>query len=281
MFIDPLTDFGFKRIFANENHKNITISFLNSILQLKSPIIEIEFQNLEKVGEREKEKKSIFDIFAKDQDGKEIIVELQRKSQEFFIDRAIYYMSRQISDMGIVGEWDYHIKPIYFIAILDFELFQDNRYLHRGEFVDIETKKQMSNKMNLLFIETKKFTKAIQDLEQQEKWIFFLKNLTKMDNYFFENSEFYEAFEIAKYSKLQGTERLEYEIDLKERRDNFAIAQFRKNELAKERNIGKEEGLKQGKIEIAKSMLNKGLELSLIFELTGLTEEEILDIKKS
>ncbi len=157
-FIDPLTDFGFKRIFANEEHKNITIDFLNSILQLEVPIVSITFQNLEKGGYSKDEKKSIFDIFALDSDGREIIVELQRTNQEFFVDRSIFYTAKQVVNMGIQGSWNYKLQPIYFIAILDFNHFQDRKYLRRVSCKD-EENIEITQKLNFIYIELPKFKK--------------------------------------------------------------------------------------------------------------------------
>jgi len=275
IFIDPLTDFGFKRIFANESHKNITISFLNSILKLKNPIISIEFQNLEKGGYSKDEKKSIFDIFAKDSENREIIVELQRADQTYFIDRSLFYTSKQIVNMGVKGTWNYELSPIYFIAILDFKHFDDTKYIRYVDLKD-EENSPIYEKLKLVYIEIPKFEKDLEHLELMEKWFFFLQNLPKLQEKEFQNSDdFKDAFEIAYFSHLKGDERIRYEIDLKNRRDKFSIEETRKFDLATARKDGEEFGKLEEKMQIAKGMLKKGLEISLILELTGLSKKEI------
>ncbi len=65
-YIDPFTDFGFKWIFGTEENKELLISFLNDILELKYPIVEVEYKNLEKLGVHISDRKAIFDIYCKD-----------------------------------------------------------------------------------------------------------------------------------------------------------------------------------------------------------------------
>ena len=273
-FIDPLTDFGFKRIFANEEHKNITIDFLNSILQLKSPIVSITFQNLEKGGYSKDEKKSIFDIFAKDSEGREIIVELQRADQQFFVDRSIFYTAKQIVNMGVKGSWNYEIQPIYFIAILDFPHFQDEKYIRRVSCKD-EENIEITEKLNFVYIEIPKFRKSLEELENFDRWIYFLKHLDSLENRVFNSEPFSDAFEIAYFSNLEGDDRLRYEIDLKERRDKFAVEQFQKNRF----ELGLEQGKKEEKIAIAKLLLASGDSIEKISQVTQLSEEEIKNLK--
>jgi predicted transposase/invertase (TIGR01784 family) len=275
-FIDPLTDFGFKRIFANENHKEITIDFLNSILRLNSPIVSIEFQNLEKSGLNSREKKSIFDIFCIDENGREFIVELQRADQKHFVDRSLFYTSKQIVNMGIKGSWDYEIKPVYFLGIMDFALFPDEKYIRFVSLKD-EENSEITDKLKFAYVELKKFSKTLQQLEKWEKWLYFLKNLPEIEERIFLEEPFKNAFEIAYYSNLEGEELVNYEADLKERRDRFA-----EEMTAKEK--GFREGISQGKmvekLEIAKISLRNGLSVEMIATITGLSISEIESLKK-
>ncbi|EJF07314.1 putative transposase or invertase [Thiovulum sp. ES] len=269
-FIDPLTDFGFKRIFANEEHKEITIDFLNSILQLEVPIISIEFQNLEKGGYNSKEKKSIFDIFCIDKNDREFIVELQRADQKHFVDRSLFYTSKQIVNMGIKGTWDYEIKPIYFIGIMDFSLFPDEKYIRYVSLKD-EENLEISEKLKFAYVELKKFDKKLYELQNWEKWIFFLKHLSEFEEKIFQSEPFENAFEIAYFSNLDGEDLVNYELDLKDRRDRFAEEKtaFEKGELS---------GEKKKQLEIAKNLLDV-LDIKVISLKTGLSVEEINEIK--
>ncbi|EJF06038.1 putative transposase or invertase [Thiovulum sp. ES] len=265
---------------------------MNAILQLKSPIKSIEFGNLEKVGDFQEEKKSIFDIFAIDENGKEIIVELQRANQDFFIDRAVFYTSKQFVDMGIKGRWDYKLKPVYFIGITDFSHFGfDDDYIR---FLSLKDKKckDYFEKMNFVFIELPKFNKKIESEEDYktvtsiEKWLFFLKNLESLNENkrkVFENSlrdeNIEEAFEIAYFSQLKGAERIKYESELKDRRDKFSEIKTAHNEgVQKGIEQGLEQGRKAGILEIAKNLLLANAPLDLIISSTGLSQQEIESI---
>jgi predicted transposase/invertase (TIGR01784 family) len=290
IFIDPLTDFGLKRIFANEEHKNITMDFLNAILKLENPIVSIEFQNLEKGGYAESEKKAIFDIFAKDSENREIIVELQRIDQTYFIDRSLFYTSKQIVNMGVKGSWAYELRPIYFVGILDFKHFSDERYIRYVSCKD-EENLEVYKKLQLVYIEIPKFQKPTENLEEFEKWIFFLKNLVELKERVFKSESFEDAFEIAYFSNLKGDERLRYEIDLKERRDRYAIETTRERRLEEARKDGIEkgrlegivegraegraEGEKRKQLEIAQNLLKSGMEIEMISKVTGLSKTEI------
>lgn len=122
VYINPLTDFGFKRIFGTERNKDLLISFLNAcISEHVGTITEIEYLPTELYGSIPTEKKVIFDIFCTDQDGRNFIVEMQRSQQRYFAHRAITYVSRVISHEAIQGEREYTITPIYSLNILDFD----------------------------------------------------------------------------------------------------------------------------------------------------------------
>ena len=46
-YIDPLSDFGFKKLFGNEQSKDLLMSFLNDLLDLEYKIIDLKFENVE------------------------------------------------------------------------------------------------------------------------------------------------------------------------------------------------------------------------------------------
>jgi len=62
-YIDPFTDFGFKRIFGTEENKHFLISFLNDLLDIEDNIVDIEYRNLEKLGLSIVDRRAIFDVY--------------------------------------------------------------------------------------------------------------------------------------------------------------------------------------------------------------------------
>ncbi|MGH2643067.1 MAG: Rpn family recombination-promoting nuclease/putative transposase, partial [Chitinophagaceae bacterium] len=132
-FIDPLTDFGFKRIFGGNPTKDLLIDFLNELFKGRKVIIDITFNNNEVVGGVSKIRRTIFDLTCTAQNGEQFIIEVQRIKQKFFKDRAIFYASRLISNQAPQnGSWDYSLKEVYFIGIMDFVLEDSDKdkYLH-------------------------------------------------------------------------------------------------------------------------------------------------------
>ncbi len=220
-YINPFTDFGFKKIFGEENSKPQLISFLNAFLELekKDKIVDLEFKNLEKLGLNIIDRKAIFDIYCLDESGNHIIVELQKAKQNWFKDRMVYYSSFPIQEQGVKGayydekegnerkSWNFKLKAVYCVGILDFEFSQPNKMQsilqesvkeENGNLKEIETikenylhivklKDQFNNvfydKLTFAFVEMPKFNKKEHELVTYlDKWFYFLKNLDSLND---------------------------------------------------------------------------------------------------
>jgi len=272
IFINPLTDFGFKRIFANPKHTNITIAFINSILNLENPIVEIEFQNLENPAENYELRGVIYDILCKDNLGRQFIVELQRAKQEFFIDRSLFYVCRYLNSQLKKGKTDipkerFKLLPIYFIGILDFELFNDKDFIRKVNLRDEKCNK-IDETLNFTFVEIPKFN-IENPQNDMEKMLYFLKNGRNIQKRIFRDSPFDDIFDLAEYYQLNEDEQRFYDTVL-----NQELAKIDAIETAFE------DGKKERDLEIAKGMLKKALDKNLISELTGLSISEIEQISK-
>ena len=125
VYINPLTDFGFAFVFAQDKNKDLLIHFLNAIIDKKEPITDIEYLPVNQFGYLEKERKAVFDIFCKNKKGERFIVEMQRAEQKYFRDRSLFYSAFPILKQAPKGEWDFNLKAVYTIAILDFVLFDE------------------------------------------------------------------------------------------------------------------------------------------------------------
>lgn len=284
-YINPFTDFGFKKIFGSEESKPLLMSFLNDLLPLDEPIVSLEFKNVEKLGLLADDRKAIFDIYCHDKKGNHFIVELQRAKQEHFQDRAAYYSTFLIQDQADKGQWDFELTPTYFIGLLDFSLpsFDDNEYLHFGQITDIYTKKVMYKKLNFIYIEMDKFKKTESELANHlEWWLYFLRELVSFDEMpdKFQDDIISQAFDIAKLSNMSHENRHEYEISLKYYRDFVNVLDTAKKEGIE---IGVEQGIEQGEnnraIKIAINMLKKKSDIDLIVEFTELSTQQIYDLK--
>ena len=82
-FINPFSDFGFKKIFGSEVSKDLIISFLNGVLH-EEVIVNITFRNVELLGMKQEQGKVVFDIFCENEKGEIFVVEMQKARQKFF-----------------------------------------------------------------------------------------------------------------------------------------------------------------------------------------------------
>src|SRR5690606_36472237 len=123
-------------------------------------------------------------LHCRNEDGEVFIVELQNVKQAFFIDRSIYYSTFPIQNQAVKGKpWDYKIKAVYTIGILNFSFTQKetkNRFFREVKLVDIQTNEIFSDKLTFIYLEIPNFNKGEDELETLfDKWLFVLKNLSK------------------------------------------------------------------------------------------------------
>jgi predicted transposase/invertase (TIGR01784 family) len=281
-YINPFTDYGFKRLYGEEPNKDLLLDFLNELLkEEQGKITELKYLKNENLATTELNRKAIFDLYCTNEKGEKFIVELQKTKQKFFKDRTIYYSTFPIREQAVIGsDWNFELKKVYTIAILDFVFDEDknepNKFRYDVKLTEQETKEVFYDKLTFIYLEMPKFNKKIEDLETRfDKWLFVLKNLHKLDRVpeKLKESIFLQLFETAEISKFSQQEYQEYENSLKYYRDI-------KNSLDTAKEEGIIEGIEKGKIEIAKNMISKGIEISLISEITGLTEKEINELKQ-
>lgn len=133
-FINPLTDFGFKHIFGNEQNKDILIDFLNQLFKGEKEIVDLMYSPTEHAADQKQLKKVLFDLLCTGKNGEQFIIEMQRARQPNFRDRAIFYTSRLINEQLPKGrdQWKIKLKEVYLIAILEFSFEESNpdQYQH-------------------------------------------------------------------------------------------------------------------------------------------------------
>jgi predicted transposase/invertase (TIGR01784 family) len=283
-YLNPFTDFGFKKIFGTEASKPLLIDFLNAILQLPDPIKDLSFKNLEQLGSSDLERKAIYDIYCENTRGEKFVVELQKANQRFFKDRTIYYATfpiQQQAERG--GGWDYRLSPVYCIHILNFR-FQDDvldkepKVLHRVQLKDQEDL-VFYQKLMLVYLEMPNFTLELEELEdRKDQWLYFLKHLEDFENIpeLFKDEVFEQAFEIAALGRMNSEDQMSYQGSLKVLRDNFgALYTAREEGLQEGLEKGKAEGELKAKLKIARGLKASGMELEQIAVITDLTLQEL------
>jgi predicted transposase/invertase (TIGR01784 family) len=119
-YLNPFTDFGFKKIFGEEASKPLLIDFLNALLPKTDKIVDLAFKNNEQLVQTDLDRKAIYDIYCENEKGEKLIVELQKAKQNYFKERTVYYSTFPIKEQAEKGEWNYNLKAVYCIGILDF-----------------------------------------------------------------------------------------------------------------------------------------------------------------
>ena len=125
-YINPFTDFGFKKLFGSEVNKDLLIAFLNTLLPAEVGIVaDLSFLPNEQVGRSEYDRRAIFDLFCENEKGEKFIVEMQRAKQNYFKDRSIFYATFPIQQQAQSGAWNFCLKAVYMVGILDFVFDED------------------------------------------------------------------------------------------------------------------------------------------------------------
>lgn len=283
IYINPFTDYGFKRLFGEEPSKDLLLDFLNELLgDLEGKITELTYQPTENLPVTVGNRKAIFDIYCTNEKGEKFIVEMQKVEQQYFKDRMLFYSTFpiQVQAKNQGKDWDFELKHVYAIGILDFAFKEDapdpKKYRYDAKITEIETGEVFYDKLTFTYLSMEKFNKKLEDLETKfEKWLYIIKNLEKLDRIPEKLKEeiFVKFFQIAEIAKLKDNEFQEYEASLNAYRDI-------KNSVDWAHEKGKIEGKIEGKSEVVWIMDEKGFSVKEISEMTGLTEEDVRQILK-
>ena len=288
-YINLMVDWSFKRVFGTEVNKDILIEFLKVVFP-QFAITDITYIPTEQLGIMEDDRKAIFDVLCKTEDDKTFLVEMQRGAQKHFFERALYYTSFPIMKQGKkaiakeeegAGPWDFSLDGVFFLGILDFEYEQDEMTEHRYQLLERKTFKQMTDKLEFVFVEVAKFNKSEDELETDlDKWLYLLKNMSTLLERpaALRDRVFGRLFDVAEYARLDDEERKNYVEAMNTARDTYNQIAYAHETGHKE---GREEGREEKAYEIARKMIAKGLDVDTIAELTGLTKDEILTLEKT
>lgn len=294
-YINPYTDFGFKLLFGTPMNKDLLIGFLNSLLHLEHEITDVTYLNTEHLSMAEWDRKAVFDVYCENTVGEKFIVEMQKAGQKFFKDRSVFYASFPIREQAKRGDWDYELKAVYTIGILNFvfdeDLDDENYFHHEVKLMDVHRKEVFYDKLTFIYLEMPKFRKSEDELVTPfDKWMFVLHNLSRLLERpaALQERVFTRLFEAAEIAKFTPQKRMEYEESLKVYRDLTNVIdtakwkgreEGRKEGREEGRKEGREEGIKKGKLEDAENLLRLGVSPEIISKATGLSLKAINDLK--
>lgn len=299
-YINPHTDFGFKRLFGSEFNKELLISFLNAMFRGEQTVKDVTYLNSEQLADRIDERRAVFDVYCESESGEKFIVEMQNVYQEFFKDRTIYYSTFPIREQAKRGgEWDFHLNSVYTIGLLNFnfaEGLQDaRRWHHEVKLMEVETKEVFYDKLTYLYVEIPKFDKKESELvTMYDKWMYVLKNLSSLMSrpMALQERVFTRLFEQAEISKFNPQELRQYEDSMNAYRDivnaiktaekkKYAeglaegIEKGRTEGIVEGLEKGRTEGIAEGRAEVARKLLEMNMSISAIAKATGMSVDEI------
>ena len=275
-FINPFTDFGFKRIFGQEINKDLTIDFLNLLLDGERHITDLTINNPEMQPETEAERLVVFDLYCESDDGTQFIVEMQAARQNFFLDRSLYYQSRAIVAQGEKGkDWCYDLQPVYGIFFMDFTMSECSGLRTDVALMNMKTNKVFNPKLRQIYLEMPRFTKEANECENDfERWLYLIKNMKMLKRMPFkaQRAVWDKLLEVADVASLNKDEKALYDRALKNYRDYHSVMETAQMDGHKAgwkegheagHKEGREEGHKEGREEGHKEGREEGLEEGL------------------
>ena len=281
-YADLLDDEVFKLVFGRESTKDVMIEFLNQVIPDRK-IVDLEFIDKEMHPVERDAKGVVYDMFCKTDQGTRIIVEVQRRKQPFYPERAIYYSTFQIQRQVEAGADSYDFLPVYVINILNFKMDQhedctDVKTVYR--LYEESSHQLLTDRVTFIFIELPRFKKSIDELDGNvlEGMYFCLKNMAALDECprVLTHQVFKKIFEVSELCKMDQEKRDKVISKMTTERDL-------RNQMAYAIEQGLQQGLQQGReeerIDIAKGMLADGMPVESIAKYTGLTAEEIKALK--
>ncbi len=277
-YINPFTDFGFKRLFGTEFNKDLLIDFLNQVLGDREQIRDLTYLNTEQQGRTETDRKAVYDLYCENGKGEKFIIEVQNASHLYFKDRSIYYATFPLQEQAQKGQWDYQLKAVYTVCILNFafaDLSGQERYLREVQLLDKHTHEVFFDKLTFIYLEMPRFKKSEEELLTHfDKWLYVLKHLDKLQDIPPKLREkiFKKLFTQAEIAKLTPQEMRTYDESLKVYWDNYSVIETAKHEG---REQGREEGATEKALHIAREMKQAGEPLEKIARFTDLSQEQI------
>ena len=297
VYINPLTDFGFKKLFLD---KDLMIAFLNDVVGAK--IKDITYQPNEGLGEFKEERIVVFDLMCTTDKNEYFIVEMQLGRQTFFRDRALFYASHAIRKQAPKRKyWNYELKAVYIVSVLDFITFSEDtakdKVVERVYLYRENANMRYSDKLNMIFVELPKFNKEVTELRSNtDIWLYLLKNTYRLQGSPKEiTGEIFKRFlELAEIKQLTSTEMETYRESLRHNNYLRDMANCERIEgHMKGRTEGLAEGLLKGRMEgrtegsiersrqIAIRLLQKKMSIDDVAALTDLTKEQVQKLQKN
>lgn len=284
--LSPKVDFVFKKIFGNEKHPKILISFLNSVIKPVDLIESVEIKNTDIEKEHIEDKYSRLDIKAVTNKGEHINIEIQVKNEYNMIKRSLYYWSKMFESQIVKGDNYDALSRTICINILDFKYLKNDNFHNCYRLKEVNTNEELTDTMELHFIEIPKLRKLndTEDItDMLEAWVTFIKTPTSevINKLEMTNEEIKEAKE--ELIRLSGDDK---ERERYEKRQESLLEQNSLLHNAEQKGIAKgmvkgiEKGIQQTKIDTVLNSYKIGLSIDQISKVVSLSVNDVEKIIK-
>ena len=277
-----LNDIYFKSLMGNKHRKNLTLNFLNSILNRSAgnEFVNLRFNDKDMLPKFKGEKVPALDILAVMNDGTQINIEVQVAAQDFYIRRAVYYCCRLHGDQLNRGEYYTKVMPTISIHLLDFAYFPDERYHRKVYLKDDKTNEIISQDIEFHFIELPKITFGdIRRIRGVEAWFaYFSKDCSNADREVvaMNNPAIKDAVDFENRFFASDKMKRQYELSEKHRHDYISSIDYAHMQGITE---GRAEGARERALKTAQNLLQIGLDVQTIARSVELPVEEIEKLK--
>lgn len=269
--LDPRNDFICKRIFGSMDNKDVLLAFLNRIFaDARLPqLVDIQLDNPYSERDAVLEKQVIFDIKGRTTDRQHINIEMQVCNKYNTIPRTLYYWSKMFSNSLKQAESYRHLRRCVAIHIADYIFLKEAEYQHHYHHVFRVREDRMqgvlSDHLEIHFVELPKLAQLNVNIAEEAGLVNWLLFLNRIDQTYWEalsmnEPELQKAMTMLEILSQDTEARRLYEMREKYLKDEASMVEGARVE---------------GKREIARNMVAKGMDSRMIAELTQLSEEEI------
>ena len=279
--VSPTLDIMAKKIFSLPE---VTAAFIRDILELD--VADAQIVEGSQPHSMAYEEDDLFstavDVRAKLHDGTEVIIEIQIRKQQYFLNRFHYYLANQLVEnvqklrqQGQTHKMYEQMEPVYGIAILEKSLLLDEEAaINKYWLTNSRSGKQLKayykngkhqNLLQVAFLELDKYNKDENLTDAGRQWLEFFGNLpfTKSPSQAVAHAD--SLLDSSSWTKEEKT-MIDERIRIQENYDmtmETAIDEAR------------EEGLEQGRKQLIRKMVSRGMSPELVSKMTGLSIEEI------
>ena len=283
-YINPFTDWGFKRLFGREASKDLLVSFLNDLFEGEFHVKDVTFKDKEQLADAKDLRGCIYDVYCETDDGKHFIVEMQNSWTVNFVNRTLCYASKAITSQREKGKTKekvllYALVPVYVVSFMNFAPRGGDEVRQFKTDVMLREKNSeepFTDKLRFIYLNLTFFTKEPDDcVTDFEKWIYVLKHMETLERIPFETQKkiFKRLEDVADISSLKKEDMEKYE-ESQNMVDNYNLGMY------SAWLTGNEKGKLEGKIETAHNLLLMGMSVPQVMQATGLTHEQVEKLTK-